>query len=57
MAFAGRLHPLLIHFPIALVMVAALAEIAATVTAAAPEMDPSALLGTGAHKGGTCGTN
>jgi uncharacterized membrane protein len=44
MAFAGRLHPLLIHFPIALVIVAAIAEIAATVKAAAPEMDPSALL-------------
>ena len=33
MAFIGRLHPLLIHFPIALVIVAAAAESAATVTA------------------------
>jgi uncharacterized membrane protein len=32
MAFIGRLHPLLIHFPIALVIAAALAEIAAIVT-------------------------
>ena len=32
MAFIGRLHPLLIHFPIALVIAAALAEIAAMVT-------------------------
>ena len=33
MAFVGRLHPLLIHFPIALVIMAALAEGAAIVTA------------------------
>ena len=33
MAFIGRLHPLLIHFPIALVIAAALAEAAAMVTA------------------------
>jgi uncharacterized membrane protein len=33
MAFIGRLHPLLIHFPIALVISAALAEGAAMVTA------------------------
>ena len=33
MAFVGRLHPLLIHFPIALVIAAALAEGAAVVTA------------------------
>jgi len=33
MAFIGRLHPLLIHFPIALVIVAAAAEGAATVGA------------------------
>jgi uncharacterized membrane protein len=32
MAFIGRLHPLLIHFPIALVIAAALAEVAAMVT-------------------------
>lgn len=32
MAFIGRLHPLLIHFPIALVIAAALAEGAAIVT-------------------------
>jgi uncharacterized membrane protein len=32
MVLAGRLHPLLIHFPIALIVVAALAELAATVT-------------------------
>jgi len=32
MALIGRLHPLLIHFPIALVVVAAFAEAAATVT-------------------------
>jgi uncharacterized membrane protein len=32
MAFVGRLHPLLIHFPIALVLVAAAAEGLATVT-------------------------
>ena len=31
MAFVGRLHPLLIHFPIALVIAAALAECAAIV--------------------------
>ena len=33
MAFIGRLHPLLIHFPIALVIAATLAEAAAIVTA------------------------
>jgi len=33
MAFLGRLHPLLIHFPIALVIAAALAESAAMVSA------------------------
>jgi uncharacterized membrane protein len=33
MAFTGRLHPLLIHFPIALVIAAALAEAAAIVIA------------------------
>jgi uncharacterized membrane protein len=33
MEFVGRLHPLLIHFPIALVIAAALAEGAALVTA------------------------
>jgi uncharacterized membrane protein len=33
MAFVGRLHPMLIHFPIALVIAAALAEGAAIVTA------------------------
>lgn len=33
MAFIARLHPLLIHFPIALVIAAALAEVAAMVTA------------------------
>ena len=33
MAFIGRLHPLLIHFPIALVIAAALAEVAVIVTA------------------------
>ena len=33
MAFVGRLHPLLIHFPIALVIATALAEGAAIVTA------------------------
>ena len=32
MAFVGRLHPLLIHFPIALVIFAAVAESAATLT-------------------------
>jgi uncharacterized membrane protein len=32
MAFIGRFHPLLIHFPIALVIAAALAEVAAMVT-------------------------
>ena len=32
MAFIGRLHPLLIHFPIALVMAAAAAEGAASIT-------------------------
>ena len=33
MAFIGRLHPLLIHFPIAPVVAAALAEVAVMVTA------------------------
>src|SRR4051812_47493390 len=33
MAFIGRLHPLLIHFPIALVIAAAAAEAAAIVSA------------------------
>jgi len=33
MAFIGRLHPLLIHFPIALVVAAAAAEAAALLTA------------------------
>jgi uncharacterized membrane protein len=33
MALIGRLHPLLIHFPIALLIVAALAEVVAMVTA------------------------
>jgi uncharacterized membrane protein len=33
MAFIGRLHPLLIHFPIALVIAAVAAESAATITA------------------------
>jgi uncharacterized membrane protein len=33
MALIGRLHPVLIHFPIALVIVAALAEVVAMVTA------------------------
>jgi uncharacterized membrane protein len=32
MAFIGRLHPVLIHFPIALVIVAVGAEVAATAT-------------------------
>jgi uncharacterized membrane protein len=32
MAFIGRLHPLLIHFPIALVIAAVAAEVAATVS-------------------------
>jgi uncharacterized membrane protein len=32
MVLAGRLHPLLIHFPIGLVLVAAMAELVATVT-------------------------
>jgi len=32
MALIGRLHPLLIHFPIALVIVAAIAEAAATLS-------------------------
>ena len=32
MAFIGRLHPLLIHFPIALVMIAVAAESAAVIT-------------------------
>jgi uncharacterized membrane protein len=32
MAFTGQMHPLLIHFPIALVIVAAAAEVAAIVT-------------------------
>jgi len=34
MALTGRLHPLLVHFPIALVLIAAIAELV-TVTAAA----------------------
>jgi uncharacterized membrane protein len=33
MAFAGRLHPLLLHFPIALIIVAAVAEVIAILTA------------------------
>jgi uncharacterized membrane protein len=32
MELTGRLHPLLVHFPIGLVLLAALAELAATVT-------------------------
>jgi len=32
MAVIGRLHPLIVHFPIALVMVAAFSEVVATVT-------------------------
>ena len=32
MVLAGKLHPLLIHFPIALVLVAAMAELVATMT-------------------------
>lgn len=32
MAFFGRLHPVLVHFPIALVVIAAVAEMAAAVT-------------------------
>jgi uncharacterized membrane protein len=32
MALIGRLHPLLVHFPIALVLIAAAAEIVATAT-------------------------
>ena len=32
MAIIARLHPLIVHFPIALVMVAAIAEVIATVT-------------------------
>jgi uncharacterized membrane protein len=32
MALTGRLHPLLLHFPIALVLVAAAAELVATLT-------------------------
>lgn len=32
MAFAGRLHPVLVHFPIALVLAAAAAELAALLT-------------------------
>src|SRR5260370_26800904 len=32
MAFAGRLHPLLLHFPIALIIVAAVAEFIAILT-------------------------
>jgi uncharacterized membrane protein len=35
MAFIGRLHPLLIHFPIALVIAAAVAEAAALITGSA----------------------
>jgi uncharacterized membrane protein len=37
MAFVGRLHPLLIHFPIALVIFAAVAESAAVLSARATE--------------------
>jgi uncharacterized membrane protein len=32
MVLAGRLHPLLVHFPIGLVLVAAMAELVSTVT-------------------------
>ena len=32
MASLGRIHPLVIHFPIALVLIAALAELIATIT-------------------------
>jgi len=32
MAFAGRLHPLLLHFPIALIVVAAIAELMGMLT-------------------------
>ena len=32
MAFAGRLHPLLLHFPLALIVVAAVAELIAVLT-------------------------
>jgi uncharacterized membrane protein len=32
MAFIGRLHPLLVHFPIGLVLIAAVAEVAAMTT-------------------------
>jgi uncharacterized membrane protein len=32
MALTGRLHPLLVHFPIALILIAALAELVALVT-------------------------
>ena len=32
MALTGRLHPLLVHFPIALVLIAAIAELLATIT-------------------------
>jgi uncharacterized membrane protein len=32
MAFTGRLHPLLVHFPIALVLIAAVAELASLTT-------------------------
>ena len=32
MTLAGRMHPLLVHFPIALVLVAALAELASTIS-------------------------
>jgi uncharacterized membrane protein len=35
MTFIGRLHPLLVHFPIALILLAAAAEIFAVVTVAA----------------------
>jgi uncharacterized membrane protein len=36
MTLIGRLHPLLVHFPIALILLAAAAEIVAAVTDAAP---------------------
>jgi hypothetical protein len=63
MAFIGRLHPLLIHFPIALVVMAALAEFVAMVTAdehwrrnegvAAPRM--ASVAGNRGRRGGACG--